>query len=116
MSTTERPPYDPTKLASTAAGDHTLADLLVRAWDSAAMAGMAGKKDWSKEAQAAQLEAVCRYVDRLHALIRWFDIAYGDNVPVWLTENMYGQPLPENVELMETYRGVIGDKGAVPID
>lgn len=109
-------PYDPTKLASTAAGDHTLADLLVRAWDSVLPAGNIGNprdpsNGWVTEAQAAQLEAVCRYVDRLHALIRWFDIAYGDNTPIWLTENMYGQPLPENVELMETYRGVIGDKG-----
>lgn len=91
------------ELVATATGDLTLSNLLVGAWED-------GAGEFVHKRTERQLEAVCRYVDRLHTLIRWFDLAYGDNVPVWLSENIYGQPLPENVELAETYRGVIGDK------
>lgn len=87
-----------------------MAKLLTDAWDSAPVYRFRSGEQNIKVKVEYQLEAVCRYVDRLHTLIRWFDLAYGDNVPVWLTENIYGQPLPENVELAETYRGVIGDK------
>lgn len=51
---------------------------------------------------------LCDYIEQLHELIRWAAIAYQGNEPVWLTENMYGHPLPENNRLIETWRGVIG--------
>lgn len=97
---------DNRELVATATGDLTLSNLLVNAWDDGR-----NNAETVKQCTERQLEAVCRYVDRLHTLIRWFDLAYGDNVPVWLTHNLYGQELPENVELAETYRGVIGEKG-----
>lgn len=102
--TTSRLVPDPT-MADAEIGEATLHNLLTDAWNDGAEAG-----EGRYRRQLRQLEAVCRYVDALHGLIRWFDLAYGDNAPIWLTTNMYGQPLPANVELTETYRGVIGDK------
>ena len=48
------------------------------------------------------------YVERLHVLIRWTALAYNGAEPIWLTANLYGHPLPQNVDLMATWRGVIG--------
>lgn len=50
---------------------------------------------------------VCRYVDRLHALVRWFAMQYPSE-PEWHFQNQFGQPLPAAEELAATYRGVIG--------
>lgn len=95
---------DPT-MAPEGVGNDTLLALLLDAEDDAAAAG-----EGLYGSQLRKIESLCRYVDRLHALVRWFDLAYGDNEPVWLFENIYGQPLPANVEMTETYKGVIGTK------
>ena len=47
-------------------GENTLRDLL---YDAAEAPGPVT----TNEVVIRQLEAVCRYVDRLHALVRWFD-------------------------------------------
>lgn len=57
------------------------------------------------------LRALCEYVADLQELVRWFDLAYGHNEPIWLTGNIYGHELPVNVKLIETYRSVIAEKG-----
>jgi hypothetical protein len=80
-------------------------------WDNrSAYAGPEAESRKRYDMVCAELDAVCRYAERLHALVRWFDLAYGDNEPVWLRENAYGHPLSENQELQDTYWGVIGHK------
>jgi hypothetical protein len=84
-------------------GENTLRDLL---YDAAEAPGPVT----ADEVHVRQLEAVCRYVDRLHDLVRWFDLPFGDNVPQWHFSDQYGNQLTAARELAETYRGVIGDK------
>lgn len=95
-------PVPPPAMAPDNVGDETLAAIWQAWWDDA-------PRTW--EELAGDLSS---YIDRLHGLVRWFDLAYGDNEPTWLFENTYGQPLPANVEMSETYRGVIGNKGTRP--
>lgn len=98
-------PLPPPIAADPAIAEGTLSAVLAQAWAEAKANGH-GRYGVA----AAQVAALCEYIERLHALVRWFDLAYGDNTPVWLFENVYGQPLPANVAMHETYEGVIGDK------
>jgi hypothetical protein len=95
-------------------GVDTLVGVMVGAahdWDNPTIDPLGGPTLLQRYAMVcAQLDAVCNYVLRLQSLVRWFDLTYGDNVPIWQTHTLDGQELPDNVELTETYRGVIGDK------
>ena len=46
-------------------------------------------------------------VDDLVDLILWLSLSYGDNDPILPTENMYGQALAANVQLLATWENVV---------
>jgi len=49
-------------------------------------------------------------IERLKRLIRWLARTYGDNDPTFHYQTFSGNPLPENVELMETWTKVVRNK------
>ena len=48
-----------------------------------------------------------RRVDECEALIRWLARAYGDNDPIFAFSDFYGNELPANIQLENTWRQVV---------
>jgi len=56
------------------------------------------------------IEAALQKIARLERLILWLAKTYGDNNPHFHYQTFNGNPLPENVELMETWNQVVRSK------
>jgi hypothetical protein len=53
------------------------------------------------------LEPAVGLIVELETLIKWLSVTYGENDPVWMFEDPYGQPLDANRALHRTWMRVV---------